>query len=825
MNPAPDLRADRRAVTATAGLAERSSGNDTPDPGAPSSEQQSRVQRVGASVGPAPGVAAPAPAQQAAVQQAAVQQAASLPAMGASPAPRRGLSIAQKLGLLMFVLVLAIVAPLTAYFQSRQVESLRQNLERKAETYAQLLSTQVRSAVAFDDRETAREAFEALASDRDLSGVVLFTAKGTVLESWGSLSSVAQAAQNGVSERRVFELSDRVLAVVPVVSLEGPKGTLALELSKAALESGRSEVQRTSLIMGSTALVIGVLLALAIAQSFARRLRAIASVAGLVAAGDLAQTAPSDASRDEIGSLSRSFGSMLEQLKRLIAEIKTSAEQEQARLEGLVEQRTQALVRRNADMRRVLDNVDQGFLTIDRSGKMSQERSAIIDRWLGAAPASGVLWDYIDRAAPGMGLPLSLGWEQVLEDILPLEVAVQMMPRSFVAGSRHFTIDYKPTLSDSGTLEGMLVVLSDVTVVIERERLEEEEREVLQLFSRVLQDRAGVLEFLAETHRLVETITRHTPEDVAVTKRLLHTLKGNTGLYGLQSVAKLCHALEDSMQEQGGNLGRADADRLLACWQAISTKLGGFIDAPKSGGVTIDDGEYGELLAAVAAGAPHAQLAAMVGAWQLEPVELRLRRLAQQAQSLAERMQKLPVDVRVEAGRLRIDSTRLLDVWATLPHLVRNAVDHGIETPEQRAAAGKTERASLVLRAALNAQQLSIEIEDSGRGIDWEALRAAAGKKGLPCSTQRELAEALFADGVSTRSEVTENSGRGVGTAALARAVKTTGGRIEVFSERGKGTRLRLTWPAAVARPSRVKATPGGSGSSGARNDGMGSRS
>jgi two-component system chemotaxis sensor kinase CheA len=454
---------------------------------------------------------------------------------------------------------------------------------------------------------------------------------------------------------------------------------------------------------------------------------------------------------------------------------------------------------------------------------MSVERSAIIERWLGAAPASGVLWDYIEQSAPGMGLPLSLGWEQVLEDILPLEVSVQMMPRGFVVGTSHFTIDYKPTLTDSGALEGMLVVLSDVTVMVERQRLEEEEREVLQLFSRVLQDRAGVLEFLAETNRLVDTISRTAPEDVAVTKRLLHTLKGNTGLYGLQSIAKLCHELEDNMQEHG-DLSRADADRLLAFWQAISTKLGGFIDAPKSGGVTIDDGEYGELLAAVAAGAPHAQLAGMVGAWQLEPVELRLRRLAQQAQGLAERLQKLPIDIRVEAGRLRIDSTRLLDVWGTLPHLVRNAIDHGIETPEQRAAAGKTERASLVLRAALNAQQFSVEIEDSGRGIDWDALRAAAAKKGLACNNQRELSEALFADGVSTRNEVTENSGRGVGTAALARAVKATGGRIEVFSERGKGTRFRLTWPAAVARPSLVKAIPGGLGPSGAKN-GMGLRS
>jgi HAMP domain-containing protein/HPt (histidine-containing phosphotransfer) domain-containing protein len=768
---------------------------------------------------PRPESAGPAPGSELSSGVVAIDPARSTSSMAA---PRRwSLSIAQKLGLLMFSLVLAIVVPLTMYFEHRQVSTLRDRLASKADTYAQLLSSQVRSAVAFDDRETAREAFQALASDTDLSGVVLFTARGIVLENWGSLSDLAQQGRTGVTERRVYQLPDRVLALAPVVSAEGPRGTLALELSKADLERGRSEVQRTSLLMGGSALLVGVVLALAIAHSFARRLRAIARVAGLVAAGDLSQSAVRDGSGDEIGSLSRSFGVMLEQLKRLIAEIKTRAEQEQARLEGLVEQRTRALARRNGDMRRVLDNVDQGFLSIDRQGCMSEERSRIIERWLGEPPTTGCLWDYVEQSATGMGILFQLGWEQVTDGLLPLDAALETMPRGFVLGSSHFAIEYKPILNDAGEFESMLVVLSDITAQVERERLEEEERGVLQLFSRVLADRSGVLEFLAEANALVEQLTQRTPGEIELTKRLLHTLKGNTALFGLEGIAKVCHSIEDNLQESGGNLTPADAERLASKWQALTGKLGRFLDAPEQNSVTIDDEEYQEILAALSSAQPHRQIAAMVEAWRLEPVGVRLTRLAKQAEGLATRLQKAPVDVRIEGSRLRLDSDQLADVWSNLPHLLRNALDHGIETPSERAAAGKQEPARLVLRASLSAQSFSIDVEDSGRGIDWDALREAARRRGVSCSTQRELCDALFADGVSTRSDVTLDSGRGVGTAALARAVRASGGRIEVTSERGKGARFRLSWPASIARAPLLSGIPGGRSSLGQKRDGI----
>ncbi|MEY2932666.1 MAG: hypothetical protein RL033_3415, partial [Pseudomonadota bacterium] len=92
--------------------------------------------------------------------------------------------------------------------------------------------------------------------------------------------------------------------------------------------------------------------------------------------------------------------------------------------------------------------------------------------------------------------------------------------------------------------------------------------------------------------------------------------------------------------------------------------------------------------------------------------------------------------------------------------------------------------------------EFSIEVEDTGRGIDWDAIRAVAREKGLPHSTPAEMEAALFSDGVSTRREVTEVSGRGIGVSAVARAVQSSGGRIDVRSRAGSGSLFRLSWPA-----------------------------
>src|SRR5207249_2080979 len=109
------------------------------------------------------------------------------------------------------------------------------------------------------------------------------------------------------------------------------------------------------------------------------------------------------------------------------------------------------------------------------------------------------------------------------------------------------------------------------------------------------------------------------------------------------------------------------------------------------------------------------------------------------------------------------------------------AIDHGIESAEERVAAGKSPAGQLRLTSRLDANGgLLVEVGDDGRGLDTAAIKAAAQRQGLPCETAEDVVSALFIDGLTTRTEVTETSGRGVGMGAVRKACENAGGRVTI---------------------------------------------
>lgn len=133
-----------------------------------------------------------------------------------------------------------------------------------------------------------------------------------------------------------------------------------------------------------------------------------------------------------------------------------------------------------------------------------------------------------------------------------------------------------------------------------------------------------------------------------------------------------------------------------------------------------------------------------------------------------------------------------------LGHLVRNAVIHGLETPAQRLVAGKDATGTVQVTAAVRGGEVLIEVADDGAGIDPEQLRQAARSRGMVLGPADDPFEVLFASGFSTKSSADLSSGRGVGLSAVREAVHRQGGRIEVRSERSRGTAFRLWLPLSV---------------------------
>jgi two-component system chemotaxis sensor kinase CheA len=169
------------------------------------------------------------------------------------------------------------------------------------------------------------------------------------------------------------------------------------------------------------------------------------------------------------------------------------------------------------------------------------------------------------------------------------------------------------------------------------------------------------------------------------------------------------------------------------------------------------------------------------------------------------------VDLVIEGGEVELDRTILEGLKDPLLHLVRNAVDHGVELPAERLAAGKPRRGRITVGAALRGTRVEVVVADDGRGLDLDAIREQARKRGLPVPEDKhEVARLIFFAGFSTSPIITELSGRGVGLDVARSRVEALHGTIDFSSEPGRATRLVLAVPLTLTTVRALLVAAGG---------------
>ncbi|MDP2261443.1 MAG: chemotaxis protein CheA [Caulobacter sp.] len=186
---------------------------------------------------------------------------------------------------------------------------------------------------------------------------------------------------------------------------------------------------------------------------------------------------------------------------------------------------------------------------------------------------------------------------------------------------------------------------------------------------------------------------------------------------------------------------------------------------------------------------------------------------AQPVKSVFQRMPRLVREVGEATGKrvklvtegegTEVDKTVVEKLSDPITHMIRNAIDHGLETPAEREAAGKSAEGVVRLTAAHRSGRIVIEVSDDGRGVDRVRVRAKAIEKGLITAdaqmTDEEIDNLIFAPGFSTAASVSDISGRGVGMDVVKRSVQALGGRITIISTPGQGSRFSLSLPLTLA--------------------------
>lgn len=190
-------------------------------------------------------------------------------------------------------------------------------------------------------------------------------------------------------------------------------------------------------------------------------------------------------------------------------------------------------------------------------------------------------------------------------------------------------------------------------------------------------------------------------------------------------------------------------------------------------------------------------------AMRLVPLEGPLHELAAHARELAQASGK-QLRIHVQSGGSQIERTVLETLWEPLVHLVRNAVDHGVEPPHERS--GKPREAELRLHAESVGPTVTLVISDDGRGVSLTEVRSAAVRRGLlsqsaaAALTREQAHDLLFHQGFSTRSEISELSGRGVGLDIVRSRLNSFGGAASLSSTEGAGTKVTLSVPVRLSK-------------------------
>lgn len=342
---------------------------------------------------------------------------------------------------------------------------------------------------------------------------------------------------------------------------------------------------------------------------------------------------------------------------------------------------------------------------------------------------------------------------------------------------------------------------------------------------------------LARAQELILGLEEGTnPQAIAELFRIVHTLKGEAGFLHQTELAARSHRLEellDSLRSGRANLDAVTIDHLLGGVDELASSLAPppSEESPRNEGhreaaqtptveeiLRIPAGKIdslislvGELLVALdsEANAPSPQVKKLSRGLQQSALRLRteplkdlLGRTKRGARDLARDLGK-SVDIQVSGGDLELDRNLISLLEEPLMHLIRNALDHGLEPEDQRIASGKTPQGTLGLAAQRRGNQIRLTVWDDGRGLDPDRIWTKAQERGLVTGERpQDLGQVyalIFQPGFSTAEALTQVSGRGVGMDIVSSVVGANRGRVELHSEVTKGTTVTLCFPLSTA--------------------------
>lgn len=524
--------------------------------------------------------------------------------------------------------------------------------------------------------------------------------------------------------------------------------------------------------------------------------------------------------------LQKKYRGELEQKEGYILELqKAQAELEKysKNLEKMVEERTAEIRKLNQLMKALFDSLGQGFFVFDKDGKCLDFSSKACETLLGGRPNGRPVWEVLglaDKQVEGFKKWTFTLFAEMLpfEDLAPLGPATYPHPEG-----KHIQLEYFPLLSEAGGIDGVIVVSSDITSLVEARRQAETDREHAKLILNLVHKKKQIGRFVRETQSIVKELAQYLAADRSTWDcdslfRCLHTIKGGCASFNVKQAAETAHEAENRLSAYKEDSSAANAAALLSQCQLVMDAFRAFMTETENvlGANAFSDERFVEmpvdelrmLCAELVSGGRVAIADSLRSKYVFETAGSFFRPYEEVLKAVAEQEGKLVDPIHFEGDELPVLPEAYASLFATFVHAFRNAADHGIERPDVRVAEGKPEAGCIQVLFERVKTTLVIKVVDDGGGVDPAKIRAKLAKAGRDISheTDEQAIQHIFDSSFSTKEAVTETSGRGVGMDAIKIAAEAIGGKVRVESRVGYGTRLIVEVPWIETLPSSIKA-------------------
>ncbi len=509
----------------------------------------------------------------------------------------------------------------------------------------------------------------------------------------------------------------------------------------------------------------------------------------------------------------------LEQKEHFIEELKSARDQLEdysKNLEKKVDARTAEVKAAHQTLRSIMDSLGQGFVTLNRQGVCGDVYTKACEEILEGQPQGQFIWNLLKLDAAKTE-EFKMWLEAVFSEALPFESLRDLAPSQYAhSHGRSIFLEYFVVRSEDSThVEQIVLVATDRTLEVEAQRALDKERSYVRMVTRYLRNKESFVRFVKglpeEIQQLRQLCLQEGPNKRAELFRALHTLEGEAGTFGLDSLRLVARELQGELNEERTSAGPQT-------WGELASRLNNLLLARdellREHGDILQDCQTQEDI--VMATVPRDRLEAMHKSlgelakpelseefhdmFFREDIQVLLRPFQDLVQTIADKQGKRVRFVLHPGPLLRISREESEAILSSLVHAFRNAVDHGIELPEERRTSGKSEEALVEVNYKLGSDHsaVTISIRDDGRGLNIEELREKLTRKvpgrNWAQASDEEVMQGLFLPGFSSRDEVGEFSGRGVGLDAVMSAAQASGGRAWLESQRGWGTTLFVEW-------------------------------